>query len=401
MSQRCFLVECFSIVSASCSAVADFLLLSLQALTSWGWAGKIWSRSVAQRMGFASSTPWKEGETVRKGTKHLARKPVSARAWNFYCQKTSCECWPKFLLMYFQVYSAPSDHLCVSAARQNPVQRHARGRRQYVHGSTHAISRNDSLRARYRQFQPLSFLILPLCSLPGSVPGGADPAGPVREDRSAVRHHPAADHTRVPTNPQRDPHTGLRRGNGPAHLLASAHPEKTHTHTHVWSVCEEKQKTVDLFQVVQSFREESSFILSSIRGTIITFRLSANCRVPARRLIFVFHFHFAADETADSYHVVLKWPAAARAASSPLLPPRLVYRLCINASWAGLTPLVDFSGAGVSFNSGCLFKIRTWWINKTEMMSVVNSALEACGSPGTKTHADWMNPHVTVNKKVL
>lgn len=71
------------------------------------------------------------------------------------------------------------------------------------------ISANAILRFQRLSVSPQALLIIPLCSLPGSVPGGADPAGPVREDRPAVRHHPAADHTRVPTNPQRDPHTGL------------------------------------------------------------------------------------------------------------------------------------------------------------------------------------------------
>lgn len=101
----------------------------------------------------------------------------------------------------FQVYSAPSDHLCVSAAGQNSISHQACGWRRYVH------DRNDVL-VPVMDPSPQELLIL-LCSLPGSLPWRVDPVGPVWEDRCTLQHLSTANYAHLPTTPQRDPHISL------------------------------------------------------------------------------------------------------------------------------------------------------------------------------------------------
>lgn len=74
-----------------------------------------------------------------------------------------------------KVCTAPSYHLCVSAAGQKSTSHQTR------------LWRN----------------------LPRSVPGRADTAGPVWKDRYTVQHHSTTDHTNLQTETHRDPHLSL------------------------------------------------------------------------------------------------------------------------------------------------------------------------------------------------
>lgn len=60
------------------------------------------------------------------------------------------------------------------------------------------------------------------CSLPRSVPGGADAVGPFWKDRFAVQHHSTANHTHLQTEVQRDPCLSLWRGIHPS-LISTTH----------------------------------------------------------------------------------------------------------------------------------------------------------------------------------
>lgn len=108
----------------------------------------------------------------------------------------------------FQVYSAPSDHLCVSATRQASISYQAWWWRRYVCD----ISNSGDVLVPVMHPSPQEPLMLLLCSLPGSVPWWVDPVGPVWEDRCALQPHSTANYTHLPTTPQRDPHIGLRWG---------------------------------------------------------------------------------------------------------------------------------------------------------------------------------------------
>lgn len=137
----------------------SFLLL-LQALICWGWAGRIWFRSVVQQMAFASSTPSREGEknaleytlNIRKGVFHFQGQswcnvirsvemnkdkswysvPAFLDFLRIQCsnrqegkqralriQPTTAYCMFKCSWsLVFQVHTTTSHHLCVSAADQ-------------------------------------------------------------------------------------------------------------------------------------------------------------------------------------------------------------------------------------------------------------------------------------------
>lgn len=221
----------FSIVSAFCSAVADFSAAFLVGADLLRMSREdliqICGPADGIRLFNTMKGRWdgqKGNQTFRpEAEKRPSFQPVSARSWSFYSRKRAVNVDPSSCSWISGIFSPVWPSMCVSSKTESrPASRPG------VETVRARIHSNAILRFQRLSVSPQALLIIPLCSLPGSVPGGADPAGPVREDRSAVWHHPAADHTRVPTNPQRDPHTGLWRGNVPAHLWPRLAQKNTH-----------------------------------------------------------------------------------------------------------------------------------------------------------------------------
>ena len=151
---------------------------------------------------------------VSKIQVHTLCYPIQQPWYNIYIYKAhNLDVWFK-RNVYFLFFSSVKIYNWIKTSLKVPTKT-----KHYMHHKNRAVllecvkyNRLKETIWKWIVWSEVSCLLCAPCSLPRSVPGGADAVGPFWKDRFAVQHHSAANHTHLQTEVQRDPCLSLWRG---------------------------------------------------------------------------------------------------------------------------------------------------------------------------------------------